>query len=137
MKVSRKFWSYYFFCYSAFLLLGTFSTIGSSAGGLADLSFIFSFLISVIGWLGLYGFLYSKRYFVKRFWAVFFAFEITGFAVGIAYPMIHLLYESLSLGLDQIFFAILIVCFVFCLSGPILFAHYKYTFTSQWNINSA
>jgi len=137
MKLSKKFWSYYFYIYSAFLLLGAFSSIGSGTGGLADLSFIFSVLISVLGWLGLYGFLYSKRYFVKIFWAVFFAFEVTGFTLGIAYPMVHLLYESLSLGLEQIFFAVLIVCFVFCISVPILLAHYKYTFTSKWNVNYA
>lgn len=137
MKLPKKFWSYYFYVYSAVLLLGAFLSIGSSAGGLVDLSFILSVLISALGWLGLHGFLYSKRYFVKIFWVVFFAFEVTGFALGIAYPMIYLLYESLSLGLDQIFFAVLIVFFVFTISVPILLAHYKYTFTSQWNVNYA
>jgi len=137
MKLSKKFWSNYFYTYSALLLLGAFSMIGRSSGGLADLSFIFSICISVTGWLGLYGFVYSKRFFIKMFWAIFFVIEIIGFALGMAYPMIHLLYESLSLGLSQIFFAILILCFVFGISVPALLAHYKYTFTSQWNVNYA
>jgi len=111
--------------------------MGSSLGGVADIDFIFSAILSLTGWVGLFGFVYSKRFFIKKFWIIFFILEIIGFFLGIASAMIQLLYESFLLGFDQIFFAILIFSFVFATSVPILLAHYKYIFTSQWNISYA
>lgn len=137
MKLTKKFWIYYFYIYSTVLLLGTFSAIGKSSGGPSDLSSIFSILISLTGWLGLYGFVYSKRFFIKNFWILFFIIEIIGFAIGILYPMLYLVYETLATSLEQTLFALLILCFVCGVSIPILLAHYKYIFTKQWNANYA
>jgi len=132
-----KYWVYYFYLYSALLLLSPLGVINSTLGGFVDIILLLQMVFGIIAWLGLYGYIYSKRYFNRGFWLIFFAIEIIQFLISIGWPMLNVIVDSVEFGVYNSLILFLVLVFMLCFYFPILIAHYRYIFTHRWNIRMA
>jgi len=80
IKVERSiFWKIYYFIITSLIILGCVGWIGDENFGLAE---IVSILMSLIGTIGLYGYVFSKRIYKQSFWLYFLVFYLI---FGVAY----------------------------------------------------
>ena len=134
---SEKIWKYYFYLYSFMMLLSPFILFGNSGGGLAGTIMFLLFLIRILGWLALYGYVYGKRYLLRWFWIPFFVIELIAYSVSIGKPVFHLLSKLGNTEFFSIFIVLAIVGGLLLSVIPLLIAHYRYAFTEKWTIKNA
>ena len=136
MKI-EKIWKYYFYLISALLLLGIISKIGTINGGIGLLVELWGVIFSGLGWLAFYGFIFGKRFFVRWFWLIFFILEIIGVALSMGAPLFELLIDAYKANVSLLLSTSLLVIGICIFIAPLLIAHYRYVFSSNWTINNA
>ena len=117
IKIQRSiFWKIYFFIFTGLALLSFMEMVSYENFGIAE---IIAMLIGIIGTIGFYGYVFSKRLFKRSFWlyflAIYIIFDIAYFFItdAVIFPEI----EELSPAENK-FVSLITIIFTFVISFP-------------------
>ena len=117
IKIQRSiFWKIYFFIFTGLALLSFMEMVSYENFGIAE---IIAMLIGIIGTIGFYGYVFSKRLFKRSFWlyflAIYIIFDIAYFFItdAVIFPEI----EELSPAENK-FVILITIIFSFVISFP-------------------
>ena len=130
MMVKRSiWWKIYFFILAGLSLVGSVDMLSNEAAGIAE---VISIFMIVIGTIGLYGFVFSKKIYLRTFWLYFFPVYLT---TSIAYHFITKI--DLSSGMtSQQYLITLIVSWIIALPGYIGILLYALPSNKLWRNNA-
>jgi len=130
MVVKRSiWWKIYFFILAGLSLMGSVDMLSDEAAGIAE---AISIPMIVIGTIGLYGYVFSKKIYLRTFWFYFFPVYLT---TSIAYHFITKIDLSSGMTSHQ-YTIILIVSWIISLPGYIGVFLYALPSNKLWRNNA-
>ncbi len=126
MEIKRSWWKYYFYFLVGLTVLGFFEFLNNEASGIAEAIY---YPMSIIGTIGLYGFVFSKKILYRTFWLYFIAIYL---AATIAYFFITDIDQCGGMTPDECFYAY-IISWAISLPGYIGILLYGLPSNKLWN----
>ena len=131
MKLPRKqrLWKLYFALYCAAVVIAYLLGIGDNIDVAGQFGLLVSLVMTVIGLVGLYGYIWRQQIVNRSFWMVFVAIEVISASVSFGWPIVRNFIEAANAGVMVLLEVFAVQAIILALVVPIVYAHVVYAFT--------